>query len=205
MRIGVIVEGMGEVLAFQKLIPKIQTPHVLLHTPLRADMQPRATEHVIARQAEAAVAKFVNQNVDMILILIDSEGTSCPHTFPLLLKNAFETLYGEPKFEVVLKDRAIENWLIADIDALKKSPARFNVTNAFVNQVAPNRADAVGKPCELLNSIVHKGDYRKGRDPETIMKHQDPLRVATNSRSFRKFLRVVGCPTYGGQSRKPQQ
>ena len=203
MKIGVIVEGMGEVNAFKKLIPKIKTPHVLLHTPLRADMQPRATVHVIARQAEAVVKRFFSQNVDMILILIDSEGTSCPNTFPLLLKNAFVALYGKPNFEVVLKDRAIENWLIADIDALKKSPARFKVTSAFANQVVPNKADAVGQPCELLSSIVHKGGYLKGSDPETIMKHQDPLKVATNSRSFRKFLRVVGCPTYSGQSRSP--
>jgi len=203
MKIGVIVEGMGEVLAFQKLIPKIKTPHVLLHTPLRADMQPRATELVIARQAEAAVARFVSQQVDLILILIDSEGSTCPLSFPIALKKAFVALYGKPNFEVVLKDRAIENWLIADIDALKKSPGRFKVTSAFANQVSPNKADAVSQPCELLNSIILKGSYRKGKDPETIMKYQEPLRVATNSRSFRKFLSVVGCPSYSGQSRRP--
>ncbi len=88
-RVGVIVEGSGEVPAFKCLLPKIQTPFELLEQPLRADMQPKATPAQVATSAKAAVIYFLRRNVELIVVLIDNEDHPNPPEFAAQLKAAF--------------------------------------------------------------------------------------------------------------------
>ncbi len=202
MRIGLIVEGLGEPAAFAELLPKISTPHEILRRPVRADLQPRATYTTIARSAQTAVRYLRGRAVDLVVVLIDSETELCPENFAVGIRDVFVEMYGG-LFEVVAKHRMFENWLIADAEALQHQPARFSVSSNFRSAVAPNRADTVSRPLRLIGSICEKKDYHKSDDPIRIMRHQDPLRVAANSRSFRRLLRVLGCPQYAAQSRNP--
>ncbi len=201
-RVGVIVEGSGEVPAFKCLLPKIQTPFELLEQPLRADMQPKATPTQVAASAKAAVSYFIRRNVDLIIILIDNEDHQNPPKFAALLNAAFSNRYPNLIFEVVVKNTCIENWLIADIDAIKAQPKRFRLTDAVIRQISPNKSDHVDAQ-SLLSKIAIKFDYEKGNDPTRITRLQDPIRVASNSRSFRRFLRVLEVPLYKNQSKTP--
>lgn len=201
-RIGIIVEGNGEVPAFKRLIPKLISPSGILGQPLRADLQPKSTPAQVAASAKAAISYFCRRNADLIVVLIDCEDHPSASAFSTTLRHAFAKLYPHIKVEVVVKNSCIENWLVADTDALKAQPKRFNITPAFVKYVCPNKADSLDAQT-LLNKAAIRYEYDKGSDPQKIMSFQDPLIVAQNSRSFRRFLRVIGNPTYQHQSRDP--
>jgi hypothetical protein len=96
-----------------------------------------------------------------------------------------------------------ENWLIAGLAALKAMPARFQVTRQFERKVSPNKADNIKNAESALKRICKGASYHKGKDAREIARHQEPRRIAENSRSFRRFLRVVGCKKYTSQSREP--
>lgn len=202
MRIGVIVEGLGEVEAFRLLLPKIQTANEVICTPLRADLQPKANSNVIARSASSAVKLFRSRKVDLIIVLIDREDHPNLPIFAMEIKNSLAKMYGG-SFEVIVKDRQIENWLIADIQALKDSPKRFKITSAFEKAVTPNKADTIKSPHHLLEGICIKKSYNKGLDPKIIMAKQRPEYIAKHSRSFRRLLRIIGEPNYSNQSKEP--
>ena len=82
-------------------------------------------------------------------------------------------------------------------------PRRFRVTRAFERKVSPDRADHVADAEALLNSAAQGTPYHKRTDAKAIAGKQNALRVARNSRSFRRFLRIVGHPRYAEQSAKP--
>lgn len=204
MKIGFIVDGQGEPGYFSVLLSKIKSsPHTLLTKTFYAGMQPRATPLQIARAATGAVKVLAGQ-VDKIVVLIDSEGQPCPGTFATQIQSAFSQVHGtQITFAAVVKHRAIENWLLADPDAFNGMRARFLVEDRIVNQVANNKADHVLNPAKVLDSMAQKASYHKRNDPPKIAAHQDPLRVAKNSRSFRRFLRVLEHPIYAQQSKLP--
>jgi hypothetical protein len=201
-RIGIIVEGNGEVPAFRQLIPKLSTNYQILGQPVRADLQPKSTPTQVATSAKAAVAYFNGRNVDLIVVLIDKETHPSAPKFAASLKIAFVNRYPNTLFEVVVKDSCVENWLVADMDAIRAQPKRFKPTAGHVAQVVPNKADNIDAQ-RLLNRMALKFQYDKGSDPLRITSHQDPRRAAANSRSFRRLLRVLGDPAYANQSRIP--
>lgn len=201
-RVGIIVEGNGEVPAFKCLIPKLQSPFEILTQPVRADMQPKATPTQVAASAKAAMAYFARRNVDLVVVLIDNEDNPSASNFAAQLRVAFIARYAGVTIEVVVKNSCVENWLIADIDAFKAQPQRFRLTDAIAKQVAPDKSDRVDAQT-LLNKMAIKFEYDKGADPTKIARHQEPHKVAKNSRSFRRFLRVLNDPVYRDQSRNP--
>jgi hypothetical protein len=201
-RIGIIVEGNGEVPAFKHLIPKLSCTSEILGQPVRADMQPKGTPAQVATSAKAAVAYFKGRQVDVVLVLIDKEDHPSAPGLAATLRAAFDARYPGVAFEVVVKNSCIENWLVADLDALRAQPKRFRVTNAEVRKIMPNKADSIDAQ-NLLNKMAIKFEYDKGADPARIAANQDPRRAAAHSRSFRRFLRVVGDPTYSTQSKRP--
>lgn len=201
-RIGIIVEGNGEVPAFKRLIPKIHSDSEVLCQPVRADLQPKSTPAQVATSAKAAVTYLLGRGVDLVVVLIDRETNPSAPGFAAVLKTAFANRYPHVSFEIVVKDSCVENWLIADTDALRAQPKRFQLSTGVINQVVPNKADNIDAQ-KLLNRIAVKFEYDKGSDPARIATHQDPRKAAENSRSFRRFLRVLGDQLYAMQSKNP--
>lgn len=202
--IGVIVEGDGEIDAISELLKKVDSQFEIKHNPLRADLQPKATSKVIARSARAQILLWESRGVDLIVVLIDREDHDCPCRFASELEVAFHDMYAKTgiSFKVVVKNRMIENWLVADVEALKQMRARFSISQKFERAVS-GKADDVEKALDLLDGAVVKGSYHKGNDPLAICKNQDVLRASKNSRSYRRFLRVLGCVQYSNQSKLP--
>lgn len=201
-KIGVIVDGAGEIGALEELIKKVDTTAQIFGRPLLADLQPKATPAVIARSARERIRYLASKGVDRVVVLIDREDHECPVKMAEELDQSFETLYSHLDIEicVVVKDFCVENWLIADVVALRGMSARFDVPNGF-ERIAKN-ADSVKNPVRVLNSICKKRDgYDKGNDPTAICRKVEPLRLAAGSRSFRKFLRSVDSKAYAEQSR----
>lgn len=203
MKIGVVVDGQAESQSLRRILPKIKAPGRQLTDVAYAAMQPFAPPAQIARKAVAGLRILKAKGVKSFVVLLDCEDASrCPVELARQIEQALAKLEW-PGVDVVVKTLKFENWLIADVDALRRMPARFRVTKRFERRVAPNKADNVVDAAAELGRLCQGAAYHKRNDPLEIAKHQEPRRIAANSRSFRRFLRVVGCRKYSKQSRSP--
>lgn len=205
MKFGPIVDGQAEFRSLPHLIPRIACKHTIL-SPLRADIQPHSPIPRIVQAVKSRLDIQVGRGADAALILIDRETRSdCTGIWAsqiqvALAKGCADS--GIHKFAVVVKNRMFENWLVSDIEALARMTDRFKFSQSQIDSIQPNKADQVDS-LSLLRSAAIKQSYDKVQDSVRIMRIADALRMAANSRSFRKFLRVVGSPDYGDQSKKP--
>lgn len=203
MNVGVVVEGQAESQALGRILPKIKAPGRKLTHVVYADMQPTAPPAQIARKAVGGLKILKAKGAEGFVVLLDCEDPSrCPVQLAQEIERSLAKL-DWPDVHVVVKRFTFENWLIADVAALKEMRARFRVTKRFERRVSPNKADNVVDAAGELARLCQGAAYHKRNDPKEIAGHQEPQRIAANSRSFRRFLRVVGCSRYGKQSRDP--
>ncbi len=202
MTIGIIVDGQAEPEALRKLFPKLRGVGTILQ-PLYADLQPKAAPGQIARKALSRVRMLRQRSAERVILLLDREDRSeCPPRLAGQIAKALDRL-GEPGINVVVKNRAIENWLIADPGCPGKLEGRFRSATALTKRVSPNKADNVRKAASLLDRIAVRRPHHKRRDPPRIVQAMDVASAAGNSRSLRRFLRVLGDERYRDQSRLP--
>ena len=202
MSIGLIVDGQAEPDALWELRGKLQAGQSMIR-PLYADLQPKAAPGQIARKALSRVKMLRHRSAEPIVLLIDREDQAeCPPKLAGDIQDALTRL-GEPDVLVVVRNRSFENWLIADVDGLASLRGRFRPTQTFRNRVVPNKADSVADGASLLNRICIGTTYHKRHDPPRILKASDVGAMAKNSRSFRRFLRLVGDKRYRAQSKRP--
>jgi hypothetical protein len=203
VNLGVVVDGQAEALAYPYLLRRIQIAGVSFLNPIYADMQPKATPAQIVRAASSKLALAINRGAHRQVLLIDFEdrdGCSC--TFAESITASLRKFGFKDAFAVV-KNRRFENWLVADVAALKQMPARFELTAGFVNMVVPNRADNVKDAEREIGRICKHVAFNKREDPAQILRRASELRLARNSRSFRRFLRLATHPAYAAQSKRP--
>ena len=207
MKIGIIVDGDAESQALVNLVAQCSGAKTQIIKPVYADIQPKASYKQIAAKAVDRIDFLRSKNASKIVLLIDREDwDKCAVEIKKGLEDALKEL-GHDNVAVVVKERKFENWLIADLTALRSMPGRFVLTKAFENQVRLDRADGVVDAEKLLNSVVasRTPEYHKRRDAQAITSKQDLLRLACNSRSFRRFLRLLGHSVYAKQSKIPDK
>ncbi|QWV94885.1 DUF4276 family protein [Geomonas oryzisoli] len=203
MKIGIIVDGQAESQALRFIVDKIKIAGTQIVAPLYSDLQPRATPHQIVRSACGKIEILNAKNVDQIVLLIDlDDRRECHVAFADSINKAISDMK-LPNITAVVKNKCFENWLIADHNGISKMVNRFKLSQAFINSVCKNKADNVLKAEELINSIANKTKYKKGIDSVEMSKCVDPMNIALNSRSFRRFLRVIGHSKYSTQSKQP--
>jgi hypothetical protein len=104
--------------------------------------------------------------------------------------------------DVVIKDRTFENWLIACPDSYSKQRGRFPHHEVVKRKVPDGQADGYGSPEDLINEACpQRRRYDKVADSERILKLASVEEIARNSRSFRRFLAVLGDKTYRQSSK----
>jgi len=202
VKIGVIVDGKAEPEALLRLRGKLHGSGPFLK-PLYVDLQPMAPPSLVAKRAQRNINTLRARGAQRIVLLIDrEERQDCA---PELAARIAEALgrRGECGITVVVKDRAFENWLVADPGCLAALRARFRPTKAFMRRVSPNKADNVRDAESLLSQIAVGPSYHKRHDPLKILGAMNVEAAAKNSRSFRRFLRVVGDTRYRNQSKRP--
>jgi len=203
LKIGIIVDGDAESQALKLLTRRVEIKDTQLLDPLYANMQPKDAPGQIARAAKRQIDILIAKGADKIIVLIDREDNrKCADEIAGEIETAFDRL-GCANTTVVIKNRKFENWLIADVGVFRKLKARYKVTKSFETAVVPNKADSVADAEALLNQIVVKVVYHKRRDAAQITGLQKVAEIGKNSRSFRRFLRVVGYSTYTNQSKNP--
>lgn len=204
MKIGIIVDGDAESQALFNLTQNIKVENTQIIKPIYADIQPKASFDQIAKKALKSIGLLRGKNADKIIVFIDREDLEiCPTEIKNNLEEAFKKIANQ-EIDVVVKNRKFENWLCADIEALRKMPKRFSVTNAFEKQVK-KKADNIMDAEKLLDTITipKESQYHKRKDAQNITAKQNILNIACNSRSFRRFLHLISHPSYLEQSKIP--
>lgn len=206
MKIGLIVDGEAEFRSLVELYDRLDTPHILLRPPLRADIQPLAPVPQIVGAVKSRLLILLNRGADMIVVLVDRENRDvCPGKWAGELTTALNAAYTsieDCQLTVVVKNSCYENWLISDPEAFTKIRKRFQISQSVIRSISPNKADHVNAQA-ILKSAAQGNAYSKITDAVHIMKHANPSNMALNSRSFRRFLRQIEHPAYNDQSRNP--
>jgi len=204
-RIGILVDGRSEFFGLPHLVPRLRTRAAVLN-PLYCDMQPLAPIPQIANAAAKRIPILLTRGITHILLLIDLEQRAecAPEIASRLKSEVIKRIPSKPALgvDVVVKVRTFENWLIADPECLKSSPAMFHDTHRISTSVANDRADQVDAQA-LLKDCTTKRHFNKVAIAQAICARQDPDRAALTSRSYRRFLRVIRASPYLHQSRSP--
>jgi hypothetical protein len=207
MRIGIIADGQAESRSLPKLVERIESQNKVVKT-LYADIQPLAPISQIVAAIKSKLSILKSKSVDMALILIDRENRNvCPGDWAQEIEQALEKTCGQAgitSFAVVVKDSCYENWLVSDIQVFDKMPKRFSISSSNIKRIEPNKADRADAQ-SILEKSAKGEDYDKAQDSVRIMNLADPIRIASNSRSFRRFLRLIGHASYKDQSCQPCQ
>lgn len=207
MRIGIIADGQAEYRSLPKLVERIESQNKVVKT-LYADIQPLAPISQIVAAIKSKLPILKSKSVDMALILIDRENRNvCPGDWAQEIEQALEKTCGQAgitSFAVVVKDSCYENWLVSDIQVFDKMPKRFSISSSNIKRIEPNKADRADAQ-SILEKSAKGQDYDKVQDSVRIMNLADPIRIASNSRSFRRFLRLIGHASYKDQSCQPCQ
>ena len=205
MKIAVITEGVSEYKSLPRLYPQIasQSPNIVIQT-MKVNVSPDAPPAIIARECKSRLLIAADCGAARAVIVLDRERqVDCSGAIAANIASAL-TQVGRPQLnvQVVLKDRAFENWLIADLDALIKQPKRFKVTQSTRKRIEPNKADKCDA-LAILNAATMGDHYDKVPDSQRICQNVAVDKAAANSRSFRHFLHVMEYGAYKQQCRNP--
>lgn len=203
MKTMIVTEGVGEYSAFKVLFSSLPTTSGALAPKIvRVTCQPDGPIKGIAKACEPLLRQAHARKTDLFVLVIDREQQeSTPLELASALKGELASLSpGSFHIEVVYKDRTFENWLIADLNALRKQPARYAVSNALIRHVEPDKADSA-RAIDLLKKAVKGKQYDKIDDGQKIADRLDLMAAARNSRSFRHLLHVLGHVEYLDQCR----
>ena len=205
MKIGLVVDGISERDALPKIYRRIRTSHTLL-SPIKQDIQPLAPLKQMARAAANACRILAVKQVDLVVVLVDLENRDeCPGEFARLLRERILEQVSDLGIgvAVVVKVRAFENWLVSDLECLGSSPGLFPDAPRVRQSVPVGAADHADALAILQQASGRRRRYHKVHGAVAVCSHLNPGRAALNSRSFRRFLRVIGDTRYADQSRKP--
>lgn len=198
MKVGLVVDGDSELLALPILLPRIRGTHRVIKT-VKADIQPYSSPQNIARKVQRQLPILKELGVQIVVIVLDREkNPQCCGQWSSAIRDAVISLAGGSnfsEFRIVLKNRTFENWLIADQASLLSQKSRFRWRRLSGEVDELNARD-------LLNRAAIGAAYHKIRDSIRIVKLAEPAQIGSQSRSFRKFLGVLGCAEYRTQTRQ---
>jgi hypothetical protein len=207
MEVIIATEGLGEYAAFKRLFASLPTSQGSLSPRvLHVTCQPDGPTRGIAKKCEPLLRQARARNADLFVLVIDRERQdSRAGELAQRLQSEIDRLGPWPfRVEVVYKDRTFENWLVADLGALRRQPARYEVTSAMANQIEPDKADRVNA-LALLKKAAKARHYEKIEDGKRIVEHMSVEAAARNSRSLRHLLHVLGHTSYQSQCRRAKQ
>jgi hypothetical protein len=209
VNIGLVVDGIAEYQSLPLLTDKINHPNTIL-APIKADLQPSAPVPQLARVVKLAIQNALGaKKVDRVLVLLDLDRRGpCAARWAQQFQTHLTEIgiaLGCEIFCVIKNDR-FENWLISDPASLKRLNC-FSISSNMIAQVtnAADNRDAVELIGNALRNarVVRPAAYHKTTHARMILAAADPVQMARNSRSFRRFLRLIGNPEYSAQSKRP--
>jgi len=167
----------------EKFLPKTSKPPKIIRRCInRGDIfgNPRKLGELIKLVSAKEPTKAI--------ICVDSECTD-----PKITENNLRSTISALKklrlaFHFVIVVHALETWLAADEEALRK------VLKISIRVKTPGNLETECRPAGILKEIYRKhgkGDFIKSRDDLIIAQHADPVRIAERCSSFRKFQQIL--------------
>jgi len=208
MKVGFIVDGQAEYGSLGFLTARIPVATGDTLGPIvYADLQPTSpVEMLVSRCREEIDNVFAVKGVTRTVVLLDLDDrpVGCVRDWAMEFQAVAQAGLGHLMPDgvyVVIKNACFENWLISDYEALK-GMAKFNLSAAHEARIRSS-ADNV-KAAEVIDASLRAAasangrtyNYEKRSDSRAILSVARPGFMAENSRSFRRFLRVVGCTGY---------
>ncbi|MCX5014123.1 DUF4276 family protein [Streptomyces sp. NBC_00555] len=202
-KVGVVTEGESEVRGLPMIYPQLeQRLDLQILRPIRAAVDPLAPVAVLARGARTGIQMAFARGAQLVVFLVDREMTQTAASVRAAEIEAKLRSDIDDRIRVVVKDRSFENWLIASPESFRAQKARYARPERIEKSAVPDKADKVVDPCALINSAMAKGQYDKTGDAPKILASADISSMAANSRSFRRFLAVLGDPLFSTGSRR---
>ncbi len=198
--LGLVVEGASGASAVYVLL---RNANLNLGSPLNFPGQP--TDCSTARLVDLAIlprvrAAILKKFCKVIVVLDRENRNKCPGELAqevrtqlvVRLRDGFN-YRGNPPVEVVVADKMMENWLIADPQGISN---HAHITQNLSGAVR-NRADGLNAIQILKRAYSTGHQYHKTRDAPKLAKHVRVLNpeVRRRSRSLDKLLRVAGVAT----------
>ena len=201
---GIVTEGETEVYCLPQMQKQLEDrTGIRLLRPLRATVDPLAPIPVLVRGLLQRVRLAKSNGADVVVVLIDRETSpEHPGSRSALVEQALQAELGQ-WVRVVIKDSTFENWLVASPEAFEKQKARYPKSELIRKAVEPDRADRVVALQLIKRAIAAAKAYDKIQDGRKTAALAVVSTMAANSRSFRKFLAVLGDPAYASSSRLP--
>lgn len=195
-RIAIVTEGDSEVASLPLLREQLEhRTHNQIVGHFKVAVPPDAAVAVVGRACAKLIRVAEAKRPDRVVFVLDRETQQeCPGGIAASITAEIRRHCAFDDIRVVLKNQVYENWLLADLEALRAQPARFVVSHTLVGAVEPNRADSA-QALRLIKSAVVSGHYDKVADSKRIMSRADVTRALLHSRSFRHFLHALGDPT----------
>jgi len=204
VRIGLIVDGLSEADTLEVLIRRSDPSHVV--ATVKAGCHPEEKVSEIARDAAKRCRGLLAKRIELFVVVLDLETRNeCPGELAASVRHEIARQLGRQpaRVRVVVKVTKFENWLVADPACFREMPALFPETDCIKRAVRGGRADNVNALALLNRACGPRRTYDKRRGAAAICAHLDPGRAAQNSRSFRRFLRVLEDERYLHQSKQP--
>jgi hypothetical protein len=185
--IGIVTEGQGEVSGLPEIYNQLQEScGCRLIKPIFASVHPKAPIAILCKDLAPRVKLSIQRGARIVVILLDLEDADeCPGVRAKEVENGLRREVSHD-VRVVMKDSCFENWLIADPAALRRLPALFGVRDLRFTPGRADKADAL-----TLLKRASGSAYAKTVHPQQILARADVNTMASNSRSFNKFKRVL--------------
>ncbi|MDW4908742.1 DUF4276 family protein [Streptomyces sp. ADMS] len=203
-RIGVVTEGESEVKGLPEIYPALEERvGSQLLRPIRSSVDPLSPIPVLTKGLRTGIQLSLARNAQLVVVLLDRENSeTCAGARAADIERRLREEVDDV-VRVVIKDRTFENWLIASPEAFIKQRSKYSHPERISRAACPNKADRHDAPCDLINSAMTKGRYDKTADAPRILRFSNLDSMAANSRSFRRFLAVLGDPKYASGSKRP--
>lgn len=200
MKIGLICDGVAEYETLPGLLSRCGTPHQIVVT-LKGDIQPLAPAPQVAKAIVRVLPIHLEKKVDHVVVILDLESpAACAVERATEIAVALRGRNLPLACSVVVKNRAFENWLIADPAAIDRIPKRFRLEASERRRIMQGQADNLDAQ-KLLKRNCLQGQYEKRLDARRILDQANPENMALHSRSFRKLMRELGAKQTTHRSR----
>ena len=185
-----IVEGTGEVRAVPILLRRILGElHGRYDISIPRSIRARSGGDIV-RHLEYRLQQVSSQGCDAILVLVDTDGDTCPAELAVqLAERAGERNLGVP-IAIVCPNSEYETWFIASLsnDTGRGIRQRLGI-DVSIN--APADVEVIRGAKEWLTRNMRNNRYRETRHQAALTPHIDLDLVRQRSRSFRRLCHAV--------------
>jgi hypothetical protein len=189
--IGVVTEDKGAIPALPELFVQLRRlcGNAQILNPFFADVDPKCPVPRLCAGLAPRVKQPFARGASFVLVLLDLEDLDiCPGARAIQIQNGLKQ-HVDGNVRVVLKRRCFENWLIADLDAIRSQVKLFPAAQRI--SYPPGQADEVDALQAVKDAAGRRSAYSKTYHPRRILAKASVETMAANSRSFSKFVRSL--------------